>query len=282
MKNRIFKTLLIMLLSIGLYQQSFAGFPIGPGRWLLVPTYTNYTANSYWDANGTLKNYTNQGSFNSNYLGLYGGIGIDRDLDLLFNIPYVSNKFIENGQVVEGPLQTTGDIVIGLSYFLNHFDYYKHLALTGSIIIPTYPLIDSTTLLPGFASVGAEIKLGLAGTNTKRLKNTYYDLEAGIRSYFNAGGPTQFFTNATFGVPMGEDWKISATLNGVWSSGSSSSTAKALTQYVNKDFSYIRGSIALGRRLDRNITLWVSAFKDLTGTSIGQGQGFSIFAVIKF
>jgi hypothetical protein len=282
MKNRIFKTLLITFLTVGLYQQSFAGFPIGAGRWLLVPTYTKYTATSYWDASGILTNYVDKGSFHSNYFGLYGGVGIDRDLDLLFNIPYVSNEYKDNGAASEGPLQTTGDVVIGLSYFLNHFDYYKHLSLTGSLIIPTYPFIDNTTLLPGFASVGAEVKLGLAGTNTKRLKDTYYDLEAGIRSYFNAGGPTQFFTNATFGAPLDEDWKISATINGVWSSGSSSTTAKAFTQYVNKDFNYVRGSIALGRRLDRNITLWVSAFKDLTGTSIGQGQGFSTFAVIKF
>ena len=282
MKNKVFKTLLTMAFVVLLQQASYAGFPIGNGRWLLVPTYTHYSADGYWDASGTSTPYQNNGKFISNYFGLYGGHGIGRDLDLIFNIPYVSQHYIENGVDAEAPLQTTGDVTVGLSYFLNHYDYYKHLSITGSLIIPTYPssLASLTDLVPGYASVGLEAKIGLAGTNQTKLKNTYYDLEAGIRTFLNNGGPTQFFVNATFGVPIDEDWKISGTLNGISSSSGTGNFAKTL--YINRDFSYIRGSVAIGRRLDRNISLWASLFKDFTGTSIGQGQGYSIFAVIKF
>lgn len=269
MKNRIFKTLVTLAAFVAMQQESFAGFPIGNGRWLLVPTYTRYTAQSYWDANGVTKNFDASGRYQSNYLGLFGGYGIGRDVDLVFNIPYVTQSYFENGSKIE-QLSSVGDVSVGLSYFLNHYDYYKHLSITASLIFPMYDNIPNTYLLPGFGSAGAEVKLGLAGTNTQKLKDTYYDVEGGIRHYFNAGGPTMLFANATFGVPINEDWKISGTLNAVSASsnGANSTSSAAYNPYINRDFSYLRGTIGLGRRLDRNITLWGSIFRDFTGTSI--------------
>lgn len=285
MKSVLIKTVLIAVILIGFKTEGYAGFPIGNGRWLLVPTYTRYYSEGYWNQQGQFNNFDNAGRYESNYLGLYGGHGIGRDLDLVFNIPYVTQRYIENGQTVE-QLSTVGDISVGLSYFLNHYDYFKHLAITGSLIFPAYPSNLSTPLLPGFNSTGAEVKIGLAGTNTKKLKDTYYDMEAGLRTYFNSGGPTQLFANATLGVPIEEDWKISGTLNFISSSSNSgyvkpSSTA-TYSSYLNRDFSYLRGTLSVGRRIDRNIWLWGSIFRDFTGRSIGQGQGYSIFAVVKF
>ena len=282
MPNRILKTLFTLIVFLSMKQISFAGFPIGNGRWLLVPTYTHYSADGYWNESRIPKTFANAGRYQSNYLGLYGGYGIGRDLDFVFNVPYVTQAYFENGVKLE-ELASVGDMTFGLSYFINHFDYYKHLSITGSIIIPGYPDIKNTYLLPGFSSPGFEAKLGLAGTNTNKLKDTYYDVEGGIRTYFNAGGPNVFFANATLGVPLDEDWKISGTLNAV--SASSSITNKsdtAYNPYINRNFNYFRGTIAVGRRIDRNIALWASIFRDFSGTSIGQGKGFSIFAVIKF
>lgn len=248
-----------------------------------MPTYTRYTADGYWDKSGVASNFANGGRYQSNYLGLYGGYGIGRDLDLVFNIPYVTQSYLENGVKLE-QLSAVGDVSVGLSYFLNHFDYYKHLSITGSLIFPMYDNVPNTYLLPGFGSAGAEVKMGFAGTNTQKLKDVYYDIEAGVRHYFNAGGPTVLFANATIGVPINEDWKISGTLNAVSASsnGANLVTSPAYNPFINRDFSYFRGTVALGRRLDRNITLWGSVFRDFSGTSIGQGQGFSVFAVIKF
>lgn len=283
MKNRIFKTLFTLVVLISMQQTSFAGFPIGNGRWLLVPTYTRYSADGYWNESGISKTFDNKGRYQSNYLGLYGGYGMGRDLDFVFNIPFVTQSYFENGIKTE-ELSAVGDMTFGLSYFLNHFDYYKHLSLTGSIIIPGYPNIGGTYLLPGFNSPGFELKLGLAGTNTNKLKNTYYDVEGGIRTYFNAGGPNVFFFNGTFGVPLdAEDWKLSGTINSVSASSSvTNKTDPAYNPFINRNFNYVRGTLAVGRRIDRNIALWASIFRDFAGTSIGQGKGFSVFAVIKF
>lgn len=264
----------------------FAGYPIGQGRWLLVPTYTRYESSSYWNRNGVSVSPTNPNdNFISNYFGLYGGTGVGRDVDLVFNIPYVNNVSTTSN-ITDGPLNTTGDITVGLAWFLNKYDYYKFLTLTTSIIIPGYNNIQ-TNLLPGFASVGAEVKLGLCGTNTTTLKNSYYDMEVGLRKYFNRGEPTQFFANATMGMPLDEnqDWKITGILNYVNSfsnSTTTSSTTTNLNPFLNRDFSYLRAQTGIGRRITRNITLWATIFKDIAGTNIGQGSGFSIYSVIKF
>ncbi|MBS4042314.1 MAG: hypothetical protein KGZ59_00665 [Chitinophagaceae bacterium] len=280
MKSNILKIFATLFLSISFLQTVKAGFPVGNGRWLLSPTYTRYFADGYWDNTGIFNNFENKGRYQSDYFGLYGGIGIGRDVDLVFNIPFVQQRYLENGQIQES-LQAVGDITVGLSYFLNHFDYYKHLSITGSLIFPAYPSIEQTYLLPGFNSTGGEIKMGLAGTNTNTLKDTYYDVEAGIRTYFNAGGPTMFFANATLGVPFNEDWKLSGTFNLV-SSNSSTGFLTPTNIFINRDFSYLRGNISLGRRINRNITWFASIFRDFTGRSIGQGQGFSTYMVFKF
>lgn len=280
MKKFVLKCFLAMLLLVGA-KPAFAGFPIGQGRWLLVPTYTRYTAESYWDANRVNNPYNNNGRFTSSYLGLFGGFGIGRDVDFVFNLPYVTNTYTENNAIVE-QFAGMGDASLGLSYFINHFDYYKHLSVTASVILPMYDNLP-TVLLPGFASPGIEGKLGFCGTNTTSLKDTYYDLEAGVRHYFNQGGPTQFFGNATLGAPLDENWKVSGTLNYVNSSSSLGNTnVVPINALLNRDFDFFRGTLSLGYRLNRNMSLWGSIFSDFTGRSIGQGRGMSVYMVIKF
>ena len=281
MKNRIIKIVFVVVLSITMHQTCFAGIPIGIGRVLLVPTYTKYSATNYWNDQGQLKALSP--SFQSSYFGLYGGFGIGRDMDLVFNIPYVTNRKILNG-VSDPPLATSGDVTVGLSYFLNHYDYYKHLSITGSLIIPTYVGQDLPgDLLPGFASTGAEIKIGLAGTNTTSFKDSYYDIEAGVKNYFNVDAPTILFANATLGVPLGEqqDWKMSGTFNLV---NSSCSITKEFSSnpLINTNFSYLRATLGLGRKIDRHVEIWATIFKDVTGRNIGQGSGFSIYGVFSF
>ena len=40
-----------------------------------------------------MQTFANNGRYQSNYLGLYGGYGIGRDVDLVFNIPYVTQSY---------------------------------------------------------------------------------------------------------------------------------------------------------------------------------------------
>ena len=279
------KLLFFCLATVLFVQQANAGFPIGKGRWMLVPTFNHYSASSYWDDSRNLKDFSNNGRFVSNYFGVYGGYGINRDWEFVFKVPFISNRYSENNFLEQN--SGLGDVNLGVTYYINHYDYYRHLSVTGTLIIPFYSndtLTKHTWL--GYGNFGIEGKLGYAGTNKEFLKKTFYDLEVGVRQFFAAEGPTQLFTNLTFGVPLDESWKLCATLRGLTSSSpypnafyANSSTINAL---VNRDYDYLRFEIAAGVKATRSTSLWLSVYTDIMGRHVGKGSGYSLFAVIKF
>ncbi len=276
--------LILFCITILLFsQQVNAGFPIGKGRWLLVPTFNHYVANSYWDDNRSLHNFDNNGRFVSNYFGVYGGYGINRDWEFVFKVPFISNTYTSD--VLIEPNSGIGDVNLGVCYYLSHYDYYRHLSLTGTLIVPFYSNDTATykhTLL-GNGSMGIEAKLGYAGTNQKFLKKTFYDLEVGIRQYFATEGPTQLFTNLTFGVPIDDSWKAAATLRGVTSSSPyGNRNSNFAFSPLNREYDYLRFELAAGVKATRSTSIWLSVYTDIMGKHIGKGSGYSVFAVIKF
>ena len=131
--------------------------------------------------------------------------------------------------------------------------------------------------------MGIEAKLGYAGTNQKFLKKTFYDLEVGIRQYFATEGPTQLFTNLTFGVPIDDSWKAAATLRGVTSSSPyGNRNSNFAFSPLNREYDYLRFEFAAGVKATRSTSIWLSVYTDIMGKHIGKGSGYSVFAVIKF
>ena len=43
------KIILLVIITIASIQVSRANFPIGYGRWMLIPSYNYYNAKGYWD-----------------------------------------------------------------------------------------------------------------------------------------------------------------------------------------------------------------------------------------
>jgi len=70
------KKKLLVAISLFIVVQSFAGFPIGRGKYLLVPSYNLYQAKGYWDKDGNYTAFSNNGKFSSHYFSIYGGFGI--------------------------------------------------------------------------------------------------------------------------------------------------------------------------------------------------------------
>lgn len=281
----------ILLLSIN---KSFAGFPIGLGKWMLCPSYIYYSAESYWNNNRELNDYISSdgysGKFTSQYLGLFGGYGINRDLDFLFKVPFVSNTFVEGNRM--NTVSGIGDVMLGLRYFLNHYDYTRHLSVTGSIILPFYAAqslkeakrIDTIRVNNqlGFATAGLEVKLGYAGSfKTGDMKGLYWDIDGGFRAFLSSNGPTQFFTNLTMGFPLSDEVKMSGTLRGVSSTSPSANLITSSATLVNRDFDYIRAELAFGLKLTRSTQIWGGIFSDITGRNIGKGSGYFFTLVIK-
>lgn len=271
------KISLLAITTVLFSQIIFAGFPVGKGRFKIVPSYNFYTAKGYWDANKLYTAYTNNGKFTSNYFGIFLAAGINRNLDFVGTLPIVIQTQTETGKLSSNA--GLGDISLGLSYFLSHFDDNTHLALTGSVILPGY----QNTKLPyiGFQSFGTELKLGVAGSTQRYYRNPYFDIEGGARQYFSDFGPTQLFANITGGIPLSDKFKIAGTLSGVNSLSNETSFNSTNLSY-NRKFSYTRLTANAGFTVNENWSIWGNIYTDISGTSIGRGSGLSIFAVIKF
>lgn len=272
------KKQILLIAAMLMVLQGFAGFPIGRGKYLLVPSYNLYQAKGFWDRDGNFTNFSNNGRFTSHFFSLYGGFGISDKVDFVATLPYVIQRRQENNFAEQN--SSFGDAMVGLSYLLNSFDYYKFLTFTGSLIVPLYGNNINKLPFTGFQQVGAEAKFGLSGTNRERLRNTYYDVAAGVRQYFSAEGPTQLFLDAIFGVPL-DDWnKLTFSMNGV-SSTSSSNVFNPNNLFLNRQFSYFRLGMGYGRKIDQNYQVFVNIFSDITGRNTGRGSGGSISLVAK-
>ena len=285
MKFRIISFAFILLTCC--FQNAYAGFPVEKGDWMISPMYSHYSARNYWNNLKVTTPYIKGGSFTSNYFGLYGVFGIEKNINFVFNIPYIIQTYSDS--VSYAKTASMGDATVGIAYYFKNDNPYKHVSLTGSLIIPLYQNIvlptSSSSVTPpyaGFQTLGIEAKLGFSGTNMEVLKYTYYDVEGGLRQYLASSGPTQGFFNATFGVPLNKDWKLAGTISGVTSSSGNSSLISTSTSTVNKDYGYLRFTLAAGYNISPGASIWGNIFTDVSGRSIGEGSGFSIFAVFKF
>lgn len=272
------KYLILLLSTFFLQQQAQAGFPIGKGKYLLVPSYNLYQAKGYWDRDRKFTPYNNGGRFTSHYFGIYGGLGIGEKLDFVANVSYVLQRSVENNFSSQNA--SLGDASFGLQYLLNSFDYYRFLTVSGSLIVPLYSNDPAKLPYTGFQQTGAEVKLGYSGTNRERLANTYYDITGGVRQFFSAEGPTQFFADVLFGVPLDEDNKLTFSFNTVKSS-SASDAFNPNNLGLNRQFSYFRLQAGYGRAINSEVQLFVNIFQDIAGTNTGKGSGGSLSLVAK-
>ena len=273
---------LLLIASIALIQTVSAGFPIGTGRWMLIPGYNYYNANGYWNKNSAYNAYPN-GNFSSHYFGISGGYGLNRKWDFLFNVPFVvqvdnNTTGTKNTYIAAG----LGDTKFGLSYFFTDLDAVNHVSLTGSLILPLYSNRGAPWPNIGFQSLGGELKLGFSGSATGGFRNPYYDIELGVRQYFSTDGPAQAFINITGGVPLDDNWKLSGTLNYINSVSSTVNSSSQVFYNYNKNFNYSRAGFNVGRVINENFSLWGGMYADIYGTSVGRGSGLSLSAVIKF
>ena len=272
------KKLLTFVFFAMITSTAFAGFPIGRGKYLLVPSYNLYQAKGYWNESGSYTDYTNSGRFASHYFGLYGGVGLTENLDFVGNINYTLQRKTEtNFSEQNGSL---GDATLGVQYLLNSFDYYKFLTVTGSLIIPLYQNDAAKQPYAGFQQVGGEVKIGFSGTNRERLKNTYYDVNGGVRQYFSSEGPTQLFFDALFGIPVDDMNKFTFSMTGV-KSNSTQTIFNPNNLLLNRSFSYFRLTTGYVRKINQNYQFSVNIFTDISGKNTGKGGGGSLSVVAK-
>ncbi len=273
------KKILLFLIAILAFNQTiFAGFPVGKGRFKIIPNYTFYQAKGYWDNNRLYTPYQNNGKFTSNYFAVNFSAGLARNLDFIATLPFVIQTETSTGKL--NSVGNIGDISLGLSHFLNNDAHPNtHMAISGSVIIPGYQNTDVPFI--GFGNFGVEGKFSIAGSTQKYYRNPYFDIDLGARQFFDVLGPTQLFVNITGGIPLSEQVKIAGTVNSL-NSISTSDAFNSSNLTANRNFSYVRATAAAGFVPNPNLEFWFSIFHDLTGRNIGRGSGLGLFAVIKF
>ncbi|MDT3403175.1 hypothetical protein [Mucilaginibacter terrae] len=277
MKKLYLLTLLTALL-IGNTTQVFAGWPIGKYRHIFTPSLTFYSSKNYWDKNGK-KVITPAGtSFNAVTLGLYGGVGLSRRLDLLASVAYSvqSSKF---GGLTQATPSGLGDASLGLSYNLAAFKYKRFLSVQGTVIAPLYTVARTGNTM-GYGVLGAEGKLMYSGELSSK---AYFNVEGAYRHYFDEKGPNQVLGSITIGTALDDRKKNQLTFDvGGLRSYSSNENLISVNPNLVYDGYYVKGGVSYGHKFTNKFSVFGSGFYTFAGRNAPQGYGGAVFAVFKF
>lgn len=243
------------------------GFPVRPGRLLISPSVSYFFSNSHWDSTGVKKPYANNGKFSSIGITLYSEYGISRRFAIVASLPYVMNKYTQS--VDPGNTTSTGftDLETGLRYYLANIDFVYYFSLQGTAITPMYTKNNSL----GYGEEGAELKFAFSGSGHLFNKSTYFNVSNGVRQYFGSNGPIQDRYSGTFGISLDNDFmnQVSVGVSGIYSV--SNDKGFSPIPETNKDFSFLQASLSYGHSFTREISLFVSGGKFLTGRNTGEG-----------
>lgn len=276
MKKRLVHIILITTFAC-LSVHSFAGFPIGKFRHVVVASYIYGAAGRSWDSTGVLKPFDNNGKFSSNFFSLYFGYGLSRKVDIFVSLPFVSNTYKEDNLIESN--SGFGDMNIGLTYYIEHFDYSKYLSFSTAIIAPLYT--NNVKPYIGYAEYGVEGKLNFSGYSKAGLKNTYYDIQFGARRYNSHLGPTQVFATGLFGFPTG--YKTGVNFQVEWlKSFSNDKSFNPIDLQLSRDFTYLKGGINFSYRISPNMSLYFNGYSFLMGKNTGKSAGASVSTIFKF
>lgn len=276
----IVKILLVdILFSLTFCKISYAdgGFPVRPGRLLISPSVSYFFSNSKWDSNGVKKPYAYNGKFSSIGLTLYSEYGISRRFAAVVSLPYVLNKYTQSVD----PRNTTStgftDLETGLRYYLANIDFVYYFSLQGTAITPMYTNNNSL----GYREEGAELKFAFSGSGHLFNKSSYFNVSNGVRQYFGSNGPIQDRYSGTFGVSLDNEFmnQVSVGVSGIYSVSNDKGFSPILE--TNKDFSFLQASLSYGHSFTREISLFASGGKFLTGRNTGAGITASLALIYR-
>ena len=268
---RILTVTVILFITAHSVTYADGGFPTRPGRLLISPSVSYFFANSQWDSTGRKKAFPNNGKYSSVGVTLYAEYGISRRFAAVVSLPYVYNRYTQTG-LPNSNTSGLADLETGLKYYLANIDFIYYISIQGTAITPLY----SNKPNLGYGEEGAEGKLSFSGTGHLFGNNTYFSASDGVRQYFGSNGPIQNRYNGTFGLTLDEEFEnqVSVSVSGINSYSDDKRFSPILE--ANKDFSFVQASVAYGHSFTREISLFASAGKFLTGRNTGDGTTFSL------
>jgi hypothetical protein len=276
-KTVLTRVCILLIAAVIIPHQSFASWPIGKYRDIVIPSMFLYHQTDRFDNNGhRIKGDPGTG-FTSYSANLYVGYGISRRLDIIASVPYVytQNKFATGSVTNQGP----GDLLMGLSYNLVNFNYIRYLSVQVSGIAPLYTGHNPTLDL-GLGSYGSEVKLMYCGNLPKSIASKgYFNTEIAYRRYFDIQGPDQVSLSGTVGYPVSHHDQFSLELLFFRSFSSN----KAFNPNINnaRDYAFFKPSLNYGHQFTRRFSTFIGGYYTPFGQNTGVGYGGSVLAIIK-
>ncbi|WP_259071079.1 hypothetical protein HDF24_09950 [Mucilaginibacter sp. X4EP1] len=275
MKQTATATLCLLIFIVFAFPvKTYAGFPIGKYRDIVVPSFSYYSQTDRYDINGNIVKGQPGARFSSYSTSLFVGYGITRRLDFIASVPflYQVNAFGKGNSIIN---QGLGDLVAGLSYNLINFNYKRFLSVQVSGVVPLYSTNNGVSPL-GLGDYGSEIKLMYCGSMPGK---GYFNTELAYRRYFDTQGPDQFSFLVTYGYPVTKHNQISVDL--LLFRSFSDNKAFNSNVFAERDYAFFKPQINFGHQFSRRFSLFIGGFYVPYGINTGVGYGGSLVAVFK-
>ena len=149
-------TYFLLLIALVTPFKTFAGWPIGKYRDLVIPSFSYYSQTDHFDNNGNVIKGAPGTGFTSFSTSLYVGYGISRRLDFIATVPflYTMNRLAPGNTLTN---QGAGDLVAALSYNLVNFNYVRFLSVHRYQASCLYMQIPTGFLLWALAILAARL-----------------------------------------------------------------------------------------------------------------------------
>lgn len=258
--------------------KTFAGFPIGKYRNVVVPTFSYYHQKDRFDDKDNVVKGAPGTGFTSFASNLYIGYGISRRLDVIATIPYLyqQNAIAPGNTLVDAGL---GDMTIGFSYNLINFNYVRFFSIGVSAIVPLYKSTNGMSPL-GLGSYGSEIKLMYCGSLPKEVSSKgYFNAEFAYRKYYDSQGPDQISFTGSVGYPVTRHNQVSLDIL-LFRSFSSNKEFNS-NIFAAHDYFFFKPQLNFGHTFSRRLSVFAGGFYVPFGVNTGVGYGGSLLAVIK-
>jgi hypothetical protein len=274
MRLKIYLLLVALTTLSGFNQNVYAdGFPIRPGRLLVSASYNYFYADQLWDQSGNKGSFPYGGSFTAQSINLYGEFGLSRKFTIVTSIPYV---FLQSkNSLATNSTNGFGDAETGLRYYLFNIGYRYYFSLQAGVTTPLY----SNTVL-GYNQLGGELKLAVAGTGKLFGNYYYFNLENGVRQFFDSNGPIQDRYTGVFGLGLDKHGvnQLTFGVSGIYSASNFKGFSQNL--FINRDYRFTQASIGYGHTFNK-ITLMLNGNKFITGRNTGDGYGGGLSLIYK-
>jgi len=258
-------------------QAQAGGRPVGKKRLFIIATSSYFFNDQYWDENGKVTSYDNNGKYSTFSLSLSAEYGFSRRVSLIASLPYSVNFF--KNSVNSTTVGSLGDASIGMSYYIANIAYRTYFSVQTNFLFPVYHNTDS--LNHGYGDVGANVQFLASGDFKIGEKSFSFSGTVGASQYIGDLAPLQLSFSGTLGFTITKKDQVSLTET----TASSFSPSKAFdptSPVPAKDFTYSEITATIAHNISRNKSFFLSGTRFIVGKNTGIGNTLSLGYAYKF